>query len=167
MNVGYVHTLETPDNAVDRGTLRVSVIDRDTNQPVQNARVEVSYTADPESVLEVLDTDNSGLTEDVGLAAPPLEYSMEPGIEQPYAEYTVTVRAEGYEAFSVSAVNVLSGELSLQNMPMEPRRVSESPKNIVIGPHTLFAEYPPKIAESEIKPVGEPGEIVLSRVVVP
>jgi len=32
-----------------------------------NARVEVSYTADPESVLEVLDTDNSGLTEDVGL----------------------------------------------------------------------------------------------------
>ena len=81
----------------------------DTNQPVQNARVEVSYTADPESVLEVLDTDNSGLTEDVGLAAPPLEYSMEPGIEQPYAEYTVTVRAEGYEAFSVSAVNVLSG----------------------------------------------------------
>ena len=103
MNVGYVHTLETPDNAVDRGTLRVSVIDRDTNQPVQNARVEVSYTADPESVLEVLDTDNSGLTEDVGLAAPPLEYSMEPGIEQPYAEYTVTVRAEGYEAFSVSA----------------------------------------------------------------
>ena len=76
---------------------------------------------------------------------------MEPGIEQPYAEYTVTVRAEGYEAFSVSAVNVLSGELSLQNMPMEPRRVSESPKNIVIGPHTLFAEYPPKIAESEIK----------------
>lgn len=167
MNVGYVHTLETPDNAVDRGTLRVSVIDRDTNQPVRNARVEVSYTADPESVLEVLDTDNSGLTEDVGLAAPPLEYSMEPGIEQPYAEYTVTVRAEGYEAFSVSAVNVLSGELSLQNMPMEPRRVSESPKNIVIGPHTLFAEYPPKIAESEIKPVGEPGEIVLSRVVVP
>ena len=43
MNVGYVHTLETPDNAVDRGTLRVSVIDRDTNQPVQNARA-VSYT---------------------------------------------------------------------------------------------------------------------------
>ena len=54
MNVGYVHTLETPDNAVDRGTLRVSVIDRDTNQPVQNARVEVSYTADPESGRRVM-----------------------------------------------------------------------------------------------------------------
>ena len=29
------------------------------------------------------------------------------------------------------------------------------------------AEYPPKIAESEIKPVSETGEIVLSRVVIP
>ena len=39
--------------------------------------------------------------------------------------------------------------------------------NIVIPAHTLFAEYPPKIAEAEIKPVTETGEIVLSRVVIP
>lgn len=39
--------------------------------------------------------------------------------------------------------------------------------NIVIPAHTLFEEYPPKIPESEIKPVSETGEIVLSRVVVP
>ena len=38
---------------------------------------------------------------------------------------------------------------------------------IVIGPHTLFGNYPPKIAESEIKPMTESGEIVLSRVVIP
>ena len=38
---------------------------------------------------------------------------------------------------------------------------------IVIGPHTLYGDYPPKIAESEIKPVSETGEIVLSRVVIP
>ena len=34
-------------------------------------------------------------------------------------------------------------------------------------PHTLFYEYPPKIPEEEIKPVNEPGEIVLSEVVIP
>ena len=33
--------------------------------------------------------------------------------------------------------------------------------------HTLVGDYPPKIAESEIKPVRESGEIVLSRVVIP
>ena len=37
----------------------------------------------------------------------------------------------------------------------------------MIGPHTLFGNYPPKIAESEIKPMTESGEIVLSRVVIP
>ena len=45
--------------------------------------------------------------------------------------------------------------------------VSEAPDNIVIPAHTLFGEYPPKIAESEIKQINRPGEIVLSRVVIP
>ncbi len=39
--------------------------------------------------------------------------------------------------------------------------------DILIPDHTLYGDYPPKIAEPEIKPVGESGEIVLSRVVVP
>ena len=38
---------------------------------------------------------------------------------------------------------------------------------IVIPVNTLFGNYPPKIAESEIKPISESGEIVLSRVVIP
>lgn len=38
---------------------------------------------------------------------------------------------------------------------------------IVIPNNTLFGNFPPKIPESEIKPVTETGEIVLSRVVVP
>lgn len=38
---------------------------------------------------------------------------------------------------------------------------------IIIPPHTLYREYPPKIPESEIKPIDETGEIVLSRVVIP
>jgi len=38
---------------------------------------------------------------------------------------------------------------------------------IVIPDHTLYGEYPPKIAEDEVKTVAETGEIVLSRVVIP
>ena len=40
-------------------------------------------------------------------------------------------------------------------------------RSYIISPHTLYAEYPPKIPEPEIKPTGETGEIVLGRVVVP
>ena len=43
----------------------------------------------------------------------------------------------------------------------------ETFQRIVIPPHTLFYEYPPKIEEAEIKPINENGEIVLSKVVVP
>ena len=37
----------------------------------------------------------------------------------------------------------------------------------MIPDHTLYGEYPPKIAEAEVKPISDSGSIVLSRVVVP
>ena len=135
--------------------------------PVENARITISYTGDPQNTLEQLNTNTEGQTETVELAAPPLEYSMEPEQSQPYAEYTVEVEAEGYRPVNIEGVDVFSGELSLQNVRMEPLEVSEDLKNIVIPANTLFGNFPPKIAEAEIKPVDESGEIVLSRVVVP
>lgn len=127
----------------------------------------ISYTAEPEGAIEEVTTDDSGQTETVTLPAPPLEYSMEPSINQPYAEYTVAVEAEDYEPMVIAGTNVLPGELSLQNVPVQTNLPSAQPENVVIPAHTLYGNYPPKIPESEIKPVNQPGEIVLSRVVVP
>ena len=58
MNINYVHTFERPENAVDRGNLKVNVIDRRTKRPVMNARVEISYTGRPDSIIEELVTDD-------------------------------------------------------------------------------------------------------------
>ena len=102
MNVNYVRTLERPENAVDRGNLRVNVIDRTTNRPIMNATVDISYTGQPDSVIEELSTDESGLTETVSLPAPPVEYSMEPGDNQPYYENNKKVSAHGYEDLLIS-----------------------------------------------------------------
>lgn len=155
-------------NHVDNGTLRVQVTSTVGLIPVENARIRISYTGEPQSTLEQLDTNAEGQTETVTLSAPPLEYSMEPEQSQPYAEYTVEVEAEGYRPVNVEGVDVFSGELSLQNVQMEPIEVfGEDLKNIVIPANTLFGNFPPKIAEAEIKPVDESGEIVLSRVVIP
>ncbi len=167
MNVSYVRTLETPAKAVERGSLLVNVTDRENSRPVPNARVTVAYTAEPGGVIEELYTNSSGQTDTVELPAPPLEYSMEPGISQPFAEYTITVDAEGFEPYSVSGSDIFSGETSIQDMPLESVSVQAEPENIVIPVNTLFGDFPSKIPESEIKPVGQPGEIVLSRVVVP
>lgn len=167
MNVNYVRTLERPENAVDRGNLRVNVIDRTTNRPIMNATVDISYTGQPDSVIEELSTDESGLTETVSLPAPPVEYSMEPGDNQPYSEYNIKVSAPGYEDLLISGSEIFSGENSVQQASMAERREDEAPRIIVIPANTLFGNFPPKIPENEIQPVNESGEIVLSRVVVP
>lgn len=167
MNVNYVHTLETPPDAVDRGRLRVNVTDINSGMPVRNARVSVAYTGEPNRVLQQLTTDNSGQTDNVTLPAPPIEYSMEPSVNQPFSEYTITVNADGFAEFSVSGTDVFSGEVSVQNISLERADSGVVPDNIVIPVNTLFGNFPSKIPESEIKPVNQPGEIVLSRVVVP
>lgn len=167
MNVNYVHTLELPPNSIDKGRLKVNAISKTNHAPIKGATVTISYTGDPASPIEKLTTDSNGQTDSILLPAPPLEYSMEPGINQPYAEYTITVSSPDFEPYSVSGTNVLSGETSIQETPLVPIIANAAAENIVIPAHTLFGSYPPKIAESEIKPVGQPGEIVLSRVVIP
>lgn len=47
----------TQNNNVDQGELRVQVVARGVNNPIQNARVTISYTGDPESKLEEVNTD--------------------------------------------------------------------------------------------------------------
>ncbi len=153
---------------IDKGQLMVQVNSNTGAKPISDASVEISYTGDPESVIEKIETNEDGQTEDIELAAPPLEYSMSPGENQPYAEYTVKISAPGYEPVTVSGAQILSGVRGIQNIRMQPLEISNDDlDNFVIGPHTLWGDYPPKIAEAEIKPVNETGEIVLSRVVIP
>lgn len=153
---------------VDRGDLRMQVIERGTSTPIDDAKISISYSGDPDSTVEEVNTDASGMSETLTLDTPPLELSMQPSEVQPYAEYTIQVTAKGYRPINISGIEVFSGQLSLQEIRMDAEEATESmTDNIVIPAHTLFAEYPPKIAEAEIKPVTETGEIVLSRVVIP
>lgn len=152
----------------DRGFLRVQVINIQNNFPIQDARVSVSYKGDPGRPLEQVMTDASGQTERLALSAPPKSYSLAPGMEQPYSEYNLMVTAPGFEPQEVSGTEVLSGTTALQPVRLKPAGEGLPPESpVVIPDHTLYGYYPPKIAEEEIKPVSESGEIVLSRVVVP
>lgn len=156
------------NNNIDKGELQVQVVGRTTNNPVRDAKITISYSGDPDSTVEEVSTDVSGMSESVTLDTPPLEYSMEPSEIQPYAEYTVQIDAEGYRPINISGIELFSNELALQKVQLEEVDAPGTQiDDIVIPAHTLFAEYPPKIAESEIKPVTETGEIVLSRVVIP
>ena len=158
-----------PDNnLIDRGQLRISAISANNSTPINNATIEIAYTGEPDRVIERLTTDANGNADTVELSAPPVEYSLEPGDYQPYSEYDVRVNAPGYDEVLISGVQILSGQLGLSNIRMKPSENQTAPYNpLVIGAHTLWKLYPPKIAEPEIKDLAETGEIVLSRVVIP
>lgn len=136
--------------------------------PVEGATVRISSPSNPTQVLEELTTDVSGLTSEIELPAPAIDYSLEPSEVQPYSEYNIFAIQPNYTPVSISSMQVLANVTAIQDATM---RESDDPSAegslYVVGPHTLFGDYPPKIAEPEINPAAETGEIVLSQVVIP
>lgn len=153
-----------------QGYLQMDVVSDANNFPISDASISISRTEEPEQVLEQLETNSSGQTENVALEAPPVELSLNPINEvRPYAEYTIRITAPGYEPVVISGTEILADTTAIQGVRMIPLADStgQREEDIVIPDHTLYGTFPPKIAESEIKPITESGEIVLSRVVVP
>lgn len=160
--------MEPIQNNIDEGQLRIRVSSQSDGRPVDNAKITITYTGGPQDTVEELTTDISGNAPVVTLRTPPLEYSMQPQDRQPYAEYSIIVQAEGYREIEISGIELMSQQISEQPVKLDALDASvPAENNIVIGPHTLYGDYPPKIPEEEVKTVADTGEIVLSRVVIP
>ena len=102
--------------AVDRGTLQINVTSSVNAFPVERAEISISYTGVPESTLEKIQTDSSGQTETIELAAPPEEWSLD--IEedrQPYSEYTLSIKAPGFEPVNIAGTEILANVKAIQN----------------------------------------------------
>ena len=154
-----------------QGYLQVDVVSDANSFPVQDADIVIARTEEPDEIIEETRTNSSGQTENLPLDAPPVELSLSPEeTERPYAEYTIRITAPGFEPFVVSGTEVLADVTAIQGIRLRPlsnASAGEQIETVTIPDHTLYGDYLPKIAESEIKPVVETGEIVLSRVVVP
>ncbi len=160
--------MTTAQETAATGSLQVDVVSNENNHPIGDAEVTISYTGDPDSILEKVTTDSSGQSETVSLSAPPVDLSLSPGLVQPYSEYSLFITAQGYEPVAISGTQILADTDAIQPVRMTPVKDETTPDTpITIPDHTLYGDYPPKIAEAEVKPVAETGEIVLSRVVVP
>ena len=159
---------KTATTPADQGQLQINVTSAANRFPIDNATISISDSFEPDQTLEEVSTNSSGQSPQLTLAAPPLDYSLEAGSPRPYTEYTLRVTAPGFEPVLVTGTEVLPNVLAIQPIQMRPLDLGPSPNDdILIPDHTLYGDYPPKIAEPEIKPLGEDSEIVLSRVVVP
>ena len=154
-------------NNIDKGSVVVNVVTSE-NIPIPGATVSISYTGNPEEIIDEQKTDENGRVEEQDLPAPPIEWSLsESNIEQPYSEYTVQVSAEGFLSENVSGIQILAETNSTQSVKLRKITPQGQGDYIVIPAQTLYGQYPEKIPEDEIKPMEENPEIVLSRVVVP
>ena len=130
------------NDLIDRGILQIKVVNN-FNIPIQNADISISYTGNPTQTIDELRTNNSGLSDRIELAAPPVELSLdENNIVQPYSEYSIIVTADGYEPMDVSGIEILSGTESVQEVTLTPVETGREGENIVIPDHTLYGDYP-------------------------
>lgn len=167
MPTPYLHSLQN-ETLSSTGMLEINVTSSLGLIPINNAKISITITGQPDTVIEQLTTNEAGKTEIVNLPAPPIEYSLEPSETRPYSEYNLSIEAQGYEPFVISGTQILADTKALQPASLIPEETAEAPEEIVMIPdHTLYGDYPPKIPEDEIKPIDESGEIVLSRVVIP
>ncbi|MDF2542657.1 MAG: hypothetical protein K0S47_2375 [Herbinix sp.] len=148
------------------GKLKVSAATADLT-PIENATVAIYAPNNQDTPIEQLTTDVSGQTAEIELPAPSVDYSLSPSAEQPYSEYTIRINASNFTPVQITNAEIFPNVTALQNATLIPTTPQAETASYVIPPHTLYGDYPPKIAEEEIKPTGETGEIVLSRVVIP
>jgi len=149
------------------GSLLINVTSTLALLPVDNARISISYTGENNRILEELSTDSSGQSGIISLPAPNPELSQSPQDIRPYSEYDISVSADGYYPLTITGSQIFADSEAIQNIRLTPLEFTETSSNIIIPDHTLYGDFPPKIPESEIKPIDESGEIVLSRVVIP
>jgi hypothetical protein len=160
------------------GFLTVSVVDITTNFPIVDATVNVySMNSDDQvsrPIFQNLKTDISGQIVGLNLEAPDLIYSQQPSDVRPYSQYIVEVIKDGYETIIINGTQILATVIAQQNIGMQPlqrsRRLYSRQNEIIIniGAHTLWGNYPPKIPESDLKPLPPPtGFVVLDNPVVP
>lgn len=170
------------------GTLTVQVSSDQTQGPLQpiegiNVTIQgISPTGDT-TVLAELTTNSVGQTDDVVLEAPAVDLSLDQANTQiPYATYRIETSSPNYVDTVIDGTQVFANTRSIQPITLQPtltttpsntrRRINSLNRslfdNIVIGPNTLYGNYPEKIPEAAIKPISPgSGFIVLDEVIVP
>jgi hypothetical protein len=161
------HPIRAAADTPDLGGLTIQVTSTIGLVPIEGATIAIQNSNEERTTIEELHTNNSGQTDTIELPAPPFEYSQEPGSNQPYTDYNLTVTAPGYEPTVINGTEILPDVTAVQNVELTPIETGTGEDQIIIPDHTLFGNYPPKIPEDEIKPMDESGSIVLSRVVIP
>lgn len=154
------------------GRLKVQCFIGNDYVPVDKVKVRINGKGDFATKNEIiLNTDSSGLTQEIELGAPPIEYSLDENSDKtPYSLYDIIVEREGFDPVKIIGCQVFSEEVAYQVCNLSERPATRGMRQEVINilPNTLYGDFPSKIPEEVDKPLPPPTSgVVLAQPVVP
>ncbi|AAK81178.1 peptidoglycan hydrolase-like protein with peptidoglycan-binding domain [Clostridium acetobutylicum] len=151
-----------------KGRLQVQVFRGDNYTPVSKSKVTITPTTGTSTKNIELNTDSSGLTQEIELDTPPIEYSMRPTDQIPYGLYDIRIDAANLNSQLIKGCQVMPDRVALQNANLTGTAQRQQ-IIIEIQPNVQVGKYPPKIPEAPEKPApsGPSGFVVLPEPEVP
>ena len=159
-------------NTSNMGRLKVQCFRGNDYIPIDGANITVTGSPGSENLKNIeLVTNTVGLTNEVELPAPPIEYSLNENSNQvPYSLYDITVERSGFKPIIIRGCQVFPTQVAYQicNLEGSLGRGDMRQEVIDIQPNTLNGNFPPKIPEEVDKPLPPPSSgVVLPQPIVP
>ncbi len=108
------------------GNLIIQTYTADQAMPVSGAHVIITKTVDEdEELVWVTQTDRSGRTEPIPLAAPPAGNSLTPDGGIRFYKYNVRVDSPGYYTMENLDVNIFEGQTAIQPFALIPLAIND------------------------------------------
>ncbi|MCL2672305.1 MAG: hypothetical protein FWF10_09775 [Clostridiales bacterium] len=121
-----------------KGTLVVQLSTADGALPVANAEIKILDIRG--NLLYTLTTDESGLTEQVDLPAPPKETQLDPAqARRPYDRYMAIITVQGFRTVVINGVQIFDASDSTLPISMTPGN-SDQIDEYEIGKNALEME---------------------------
>ncbi|MEQ8155885.1 MAG: peptidoglycan-binding protein [Clostridiaceae bacterium] len=152
-----------------KGRLKVQCLVKDKYVPVDKSTVTISNPEGSVTIYNV-NTDSSGLSPELEVDAPPVEYSQQPSDKMPYSIYDIKVERTGFEPVLVRKCQIFPEKTAIQPINLIESTSRQAPQEeiIIIQDNTLYGIFPPKIPEEPNKPLPPPSSgVVLAQPVVP
>jgi peptidoglycan hydrolase-like protein with peptidoglycan-binding domain len=168
----YMDITNNINSNTNMGRLKVQCFKGNDYIPIDGAKITVKGSEGTENLQNIeLTTNSVGLTQEINLPAPPLEYSLnKESTNLPYSLYDITVDRNGFNPIIIRGCQVFPTQVAYQICNLEPNSGRSNMRQEVINvqPNTLNGNFPPKIPEEEEKPVPPPTSgVVLPEAVVP
>lgn len=143
-----------------------------TVSPIPNVLVTIKEIAPSgeETTYAEFVTNEVGQTPPIEVVTPPLELSLDPfNTIKPYSTFRIETSSPNFIDTIVTGTQVFPDTQSIQPISLlSARGMRQVYEKIIIGPATLFGDFPPKIPEAELKPIiPGSGFITLDKAIVP